>query len=176
MLPANWPDRERAQRRLERFLAREAAQGAALPGGAAQAASHTELDPRGLPRAERPAPDSRSRAASRFREALEPLAAALADAIAEALAQRLQALARHEPGAWLTVPEAAQYARASRGAIYAAIRSGALRAHSTGRRLVIDPNDLDAWIRGLPTPAPEPIHAREVIPAPKAQATEREAP
>ena len=51
---------------------------------------------------------------------------------------------------WLTVRQAAEYARTSRQAIYTAIHAGALPAHCVGRRLVVDREDLDSWVRSLP--------------------------
>lgn len=76
--------------------------------------------------------------------AVESLAVVLADAVVRYLDVRAVHQAERR---WLTVQEAAAYARAGRGAIYAAIRSGNLRAHSVGRRLVIERDELDAWIR-----------------------------
>lgn len=51
---------------------------------------------------------------------------------------------------WLTVREAAEYARTSRWAIYEAIRPGALKAHSVGRRLIVSREDVDAWVSRQP--------------------------
>ena len=166
VLPANWPDRERAQRRLERHLARQAARegvtahgrgAAAQPAGTAgvghagpaRGAARPEAARSILPQAEARATDGRLWPAGRLSEALTPLLEALAEAVAEAVARRLgQAVGRQEQGGWLTVQEAAQYARTGKGRIYVAIRSGELPARQVGRRLVIGRDELDAWLRG----------------------------
>jgi excisionase family DNA binding protein len=52
----------------------------------------------------------------------------------------------------LTVQEAEALWPIGRNTIYLAIKSGALRSYNVGRRRVLFPADIDAWIRGE-TPA-----------------------
>lgn len=77
----------------------------------------------------------------------------LASAVADAVVRRLQ-LAPSPFGAsgsrWLSVKEAAEYARIGKWTVYTAIRSGKLPARQVGHRLLIDRNDLDTWIQGMP--------------------------
>ena len=80
-------------------------------------------------------------------DAVEKLAAAVAEAAARQLAAGSWAAPDRR---WLTVREAAEYARTSRWAIYEAIRSGALEAHSVGRRLVVSRDAVDAWVSRQP--------------------------
>lgn len=81
---------------------------------------------------------------------------ALAAAVADLVMQKLNGVNMTLPGPgaadsrWLCVKEAAAYARAGTWTIYKAIRSGQLPARWVGRRLVVDRNDLDGWIQGLP--------------------------
>mgnify|MGYP005854846955 CR=1 FL=1 len=168
VLPANWPDRERAQRRLERHLAVQAARegvradgrGAAAYRESAKGLGDGQARPaRGAARpetpgdgripAEAPAAAPRMWPAGRLSEALAPLLDALAEAVAEAVARRLGQAGQQEPSRWLSVREAAQYARTSTGRIYAAIRAGERPARQGGRRLVIGRDELDGWLRGM---------------------------
>ncbi len=51
---------------------------------------------------------------------------------------------------WLTVDEAAEYARKSRSTVMIALRDDTLRGAQTGRngKWLIHREDLDTWIRG----------------------------
>jgi excisionase family DNA binding protein len=48
----------------------------------------------------------------------------------------------------LTVAEAGDLWPIGRSTIYLAIKSGALRSYKVGRRRVVFPADIDAWVRG----------------------------
>ena len=61
---------------------------------------------------------------------------------------------------WLTVTEAAQYARRHAETVMKALRDGSLRGYQTKRSGIwsIHRDDLDAWIRGeVATAEPKPI-------------------
>jgi excisionase family DNA binding protein len=49
-----------------------------------------------------------------------------------------------------TAPDAAHYAGVSIPAIYSAIKSGDLKSKKMGRRTIILPEWVDAWIESLP--------------------------
>ena len=50
----------------------------------------------------------------------------------------------------LTIAEVCTKARARRTSVYAAIRSGQLRARKNGRRTIVLAADLRAWLEQLP--------------------------
>lgn len=50
---------------------------------------------------------------------------------------------------FLTVPEVAKLVSACDETIYTAIRSGALRAAKPGRKLLVRPEAVDAWLEAL---------------------------
>jgi len=53
----------------------------------------------------------------------------------------------------LTVAEAETLWPIGRSTIYLAIKSGALRSFKRGRKRVLMPEDVDAWIKGETAPA-----------------------
>jgi excisionase family DNA binding protein len=55
----------------------------------------------------------------------------------------------------LTVAEACAAARVGKTVLYQAIASGALVARKRGRRTLLLPPDLQAWIAGLPPIEPK---------------------
>jgi excisionase family DNA binding protein len=58
----------------------------------------------------------------------------------------------------LTVAEACAAARVGRTALYEAIASGALTARKRGRKTLVLPSDLRAWIEQLPAINAKPSH------------------
>ena len=78
-------------------------------------------------------------------ELLEQLVERVADRVLERLAEE-RAETAAAPGPWLTVPEAAAYARTSAGAIYNARSSGKLTRYGQGRKALVSREELDRWI------------------------------
>jgi excisionase family DNA binding protein len=60
----------------------------------------------------------------------------------------------------LTIQQATLVAAASRTTIYAAVRSGRLRAVKRGRRTLILREDLVRWLEELPRVIPTPLSAQ----------------
>ena len=69
---------------------------------------------------------------------------------------------------WLTVPEAARYARCGRNAVYDACRTGAVKARQTGRggTWVIHTDELDVWLAFISEhlPGVTPPTMRAIVP------------
>ncbi len=75
--------------------------------------------------------------------------ATLVDAIADAVAARLNTSTDTTASPWLNVEQAATYigdAPASR--VYDLVQQRKLTAHRDGRRLLLNRDDLDAYLRG----------------------------
>lgn len=63
---------------------------------------------------------------------------------------------RAVPRLGLSPDEAAVSAGVSRTRIFEAIRDGALTARKSGKTTIIEPNELQRWIRNLPVPGRAP--------------------
>jgi excisionase family DNA binding protein len=86
------------------------------------------------------------------------------DEIAERVAERLAArFASPEPSPFLSIEEAAEYARCGRQRIYDLRSSGRLTRHSEGTRALVSRAELDALIDGS-----HPLAVRSADPLSKA--------
>jgi excisionase family DNA binding protein len=56
---------------------------------------------------------------------------------------------QHAPMAF-TIPEACKISKVGRSKLYIAIQTGALRARKLGKKTLILPDDLRAWLESLP--------------------------
>jgi len=89
----------------------------------------------------------------------EPLTLALPDQLIEQIAQRAAAIALQELGRresaspYLTIPEAAAYARCKRQRIDDLLSARRLRRYKDGRRTLIIRAELDVYLAGQ-TPSP----------------------
>jgi excisionase family DNA binding protein len=59
------------------------------------------------------------------------------------------ALPQYAPMAF-TIPEACKISKVGRSKLYIAIQTGALRARKLGKKTLILPDDLRAWLESLP--------------------------
>ena len=70
------------------------------------------------------------------------------DAIVERAAELVREQLAGRPGEWLTVDEAAAYARCSRQRIYDLRSAGRLPKTGDGSRVLVRRSDLDAYLGG----------------------------
>ncbi len=77
----------------------------------------------------------------------EELVEAVAQRAAEIVLEQLSGRS-HPASPWLTVPEAAEYLRASRQRIYDLLSSRRLTRHRDGTRVLIRLDELDRYLAG----------------------------
>ena len=61
----------------------------------------------------------------------------------------------------LSIEEARSVLGIGRAKIYREINAGRLRVLKSGRRTLVRPEDVEAWVQGLSTYQPRPGHAGE---------------